>query len=351
MIESKKIVALRVERQHLVRKANETVYIDLYRDLQPGLNVFWSGFGDPPSLTHRANFDDIEFNRIRQRVRALAKGRFCGGNLGWIMAEDMELFACLFRKPLDKPNQSQLDLLELIEREGPLTIQQMKESFGMLVKEITPILHRLQEAFLVYEDQYDGEWDRGWYKFSEMFPDVDLTRYSHLEALKILLKRFAYRQVLFDAEMVKSYYKLPTKEITAALNALVEENVLIKENDGYLLRTDYDLLATSSGEVPQAVYALHRNDFLVRVNAHILKDKYPHPYPNMLYYLLVDGEIKGAVAGKFHYTWIDVEDVMLDLPEAESSARKDEIFQAIYAMCGENNRIKRYLGLSVSGDE
>ena len=40
----------------------------------------------------------------------------------------------------------------------------------MLVKEITPVLHRLQEAFLVYEDQYDGEWDRSWYRFEEMFP-------------------------------------------------------------------------------------------------------------------------------------------------------------------------------------
>lgn len=37
----------------------------------------------------------------------------------------------------------------------------MNEETGMLVKEITPVLHRLQEAFLIYEDQYDGEWDRG----------------------------------------------------------------------------------------------------------------------------------------------------------------------------------------------
>lgn len=43
----------------------------------------------------------------------------------------------------------------------------------MLVKEITPVLHRLQEAFLVYEDQYDGEWDRSWYRFEEMFPETN----------------------------------------------------------------------------------------------------------------------------------------------------------------------------------
>ena len=47
----------------------------------------------------------------------------------------------------------------------------MKRMTGLLVKQITPALHRLQEAFLVFEDQFDGEWDRGWYLFDEMFPE------------------------------------------------------------------------------------------------------------------------------------------------------------------------------------
>jgi len=92
------IAALRMERQHLTRKANETEYIALYLDMQPGQNVYWNDFGDPPSLTYRADFDDISFNRERQRAHALVKGRFAGGNLGWIMPEDMELFAAAFAK-------------------------------------------------------------------------------------------------------------------------------------------------------------------------------------------------------------------------------------------------------------
>lgn len=60
--------------------------------------------------------------------------------------------------------------LERIEMSGPYTIGQLKEESGLLVKEITPALQsRLQEAFLIYEDQYDGEWDRGWYRFGEFF--------------------------------------------------------------------------------------------------------------------------------------------------------------------------------------
>ena len=89
MSDKNKITAIRMERQHLTHKANETEYIDLYRDTQPGQNVYWNGFGAPPSLTYRSDFNDIEFNRKRQMNHKLIKGRFAGGNLGWIMPEDL----------------------------------------------------------------------------------------------------------------------------------------------------------------------------------------------------------------------------------------------------------------------
>lgn len=336
------ITALRMERQHFTRKANETEYIDLYRDTQPGQNVYWNGFGDPPSLTYRANFNDIEFNRKRQRTHKLIKGRFAGGNLGWIAPEDLELFAAAFVKPLDKPGPRHTTLLELIERD-PLTIQQMKEETGMLVKEITPVLHRLQEAFLIFEDQYDGEWDRGWHTFSDMFPDVDLTKYSRHDALKILLRCFAYRHVCFDTKMARSFYKLPVKDIKAAVAALVEERVLMEAEGGYLLCEDFELLKSFAAEPPKSVYAMHRNDFLVKSNEHWLKEKYTHPYPDTLYYMLIDGEFCGTVVGKFRYT-PEVDDVILYLPDEEATARKDEILQAVHVLCGENNPIRRYRG-------
>ena len=155
-----RIISLRMERQCLINKADQNEYIKLYRDTQPGQNVYWIGFGEPPSLSFRADFNDIEFNRNRQLDRKLIKGRFAGGNLGWIEIGDLDLFIALYRKPLTKPTEIQLRILDIIEREGPFNIQQIKEETGLLVKEITPILHRIQEAFLIYEDQYDGEWDR-----------------------------------------------------------------------------------------------------------------------------------------------------------------------------------------------
>jgi transcription initiation factor IIE alpha subunit len=328
-----KIISLCMERQFLSRKANEEEYIQLYRDMQPGQNVYWNGFGDPPSLTFRANFNDIEFNRQRQASHELIKGRFAGGNLGWIVPEDLELFAALYIKPLKNATEKHLRILELIEREGPLNIQQMKEETWMLVKEITPVLHRLQEAFLIYEDQYDGEWDRGWYKFSEIFPNANLQKYTRHEALKIILQRFAYRHVLFDTAMAKSFYKLPEKEIKTSIAELVLKGVLTEVDDGYMLSDDIEFLQTYKAEPLHFVYAMHRNDFLYKSNEHILKEQFKPLYENLPYdheslqYLLIDGEFHGASVGHFRNGPYDLNDVVCDLPEAEE--RKDEIIEAI----------------------
>jgi hypothetical protein len=343
MIDKNKITVLRMERQHLTRKANETEYIDLYRDTQPGQNVYWNGFGDPPSLTYRADFNDIEFNRKRQMNHKLIKGRFAGGNLDWIVPEDLELFATAFMKLLDKPTARHTALLELIERE-PLTIQQMKEETGMLVKEITPVLHRLQEAFLIYEDQYDGEWDRGWHKFSDMFLDVDLQKQTRHDALKILIKRFAYRLVCFNIKMAKSFYKLPEKEIKSAIAAHVDDGVLTETEYGYILHDDVRILETYATEPLKSVYAMHRNDILVKSNEHWLKVRFTHSYPETLYYLLVDGELRGAAVGHFRNGPNDMEDIIIDLPPDTVVARKDEILLAVHVLCGANNPIKRFQG-------
>lgn len=328
-----KITGLRMERQFFAKKADEEEYIQLYRDMQPGQNVYWNGFGQPPVLSFRAAFDDIEFNRKRQERRELIKGRFAGGNLGWIIPEDLELFIALYQKPLIRPSEIQLQILKIIEYLGPLNIQQMKEETGFLVKEITPALHRLQEAFLLYEDQYDGEWDRSWYPFEEMFPDTEKNKYSRAEALQIVLQRFAYRQVWFEPEMVKSFYKLPAKEVKAAIAALVSEGTMVEYEGGYLLKEDRELLEDYVPKPLHFVYAIHRNDFLYKTLEPALKAqlkplcdplKYDH---EPLQYLLIDGEFHGACVGHFRNGPYDLNDVVCDLPNAIE--RREEIIEAV----------------------
>lgn len=333
---NEKMISLRMERQCLINKADKAEYIKLYRDMQPGQNVYWHGFGDPPSLSFRAGFDDIEFNRDRQLQRKLIKGRFAGGNLGWIESSDVELFAALYRKPLTKPTMEQQHILELIETAGPFNIQQIKEETGLLVKQITPILHRLQEAFLIYEDQYDGEWDRGWYRFDEMFPEIKTDRYTRLEALKIVLQRFAYRIVWFDVAMAKSFYRLPEKEIKPAVSELVAEGVLVASESGYMLKNDAELLTRYEPKPVNFVYAIHRNDFLYKAHEHILKEMTKRLSEGLAYdheplqYLLIDGEFHGVSVGHFRYGPYDLNDIVCDLPNAQN--RKDEMIEAIRAV-------------------
>lgn len=319
------IIALRMSRQCLTKQADIEEYIALYRDTQPGQNVYWHGFGQPPVLSFRASFDDMEFNCNRQSNRELVKGRFQGGNLGWIEKEDMELFACMCRKTLENPTLAQTEMLALLECNGAMNIQQIKEKTGMLVKEITPILHRLQEAFLVYEDQYDGEWDRLWYCFGEMFPGLNVERYTRTEAIKIVLQRFAYRMVWFDAAMAKSFYKLAAKDIKNALKELVAEQVLTEYEGGYVLTADMEVLENSTEEPPEMILVLHRNDILVKSFEHEIKKRFTGDY-ELLQLILIDGELHGAVQGKFKYGPYIIENVMVD---EEYEDRKEAILQAV----------------------
>ena len=45
-------------RQGFAQPVGEREYPALYRDMQPGRNIYWNGFGQPPTLTPRAAFDD-----------------------------------------------------------------------------------------------------------------------------------------------------------------------------------------------------------------------------------------------------------------------------------------------------
>ena len=135
-ITNKTLLALRLNRQFLIKTASEHEYDELYRDMQPGLNVYWNGFGQPPTLSYRASFNDIEYNRMRQQSRRLTKGRFQNGNIGWVLNEEIELFAALYKKPLTRPSELQMEILHLIEREGPMDIPLMKEMTGLLVKKL-----------------------------------------------------------------------------------------------------------------------------------------------------------------------------------------------------------------------
>lgn len=333
-VELERIISLRMARQGFAQPVDEQAYPALYRDMQPGRNVYWNGFGQPPTLTPRAAFDDGEYNRLRQRSRALVKVRLAG-TVGWIESSDMPLFAALYRKPIVRMTAAQETLLALLRREGPLNIQQIKEETGWLVKEITPVLQRLQEAFCVYEDQYDGEWDREWYLIGEMFPGLQESMPERGAALAEILRRFARRMAAFTEEEARSFFRFPVKEIRAALAAMTASGALVCEAGLFMTADDAALMRALEPDIPRFVCAVHRNDFLYRACETELKAmiapyietlEYDH---EPLQYLLIDGVFCGAAVGHFRNGPYDLNDVVG--PEG-FEARRDEIIAAVRAV-------------------
>lgn len=325
------VVALAFRRQHFLEPASPEEYDRLFRDYSPVPTIGWCEPGLPPTLPPHAAFDDGAYNGLRRAGRQILKGRF-HNRLAYVAREDWELFACLYRKPLPALRYEQVKMLELLRQEGPLNIGLIKEMTGLLVKQITPILHRLQEAFLVFEDQQDNAGDRGWYCFEEVFPEVDFARYDKKGALCAVLPRFAHRQVFFTEEMARNFYGSSVREVREATQCLVEQGLLcpaeLGGKKGFILAKDAPLLEDDA-PLPAAIILLDRNDFLVRSHQQELKERFQSDW-GVLYYLLVDGEIHGAVCGRFRFGPPEVEDIVLDLPGGQAEARRQEVLAAVY---------------------
>lgn len=346
------LTALRLKRQCFNNTADSKKYDTLFRYMSPVQTVFWTEPGQPPHLPLHADFDDYSYNQRRRAMRDILKIRF-SGCVAYAAKEDLELFACLYKKEIDRYSDVQFEIMRLIEQEGPMNIGLMKEYTKLLVKEITPALHRLQEAFIMYEDQVDNEGDRSWYLLENEFSEIDLNKYTKQEALKKLLPQFSYLNVFFNESMAKSFYKLPGKLIKEALAALIEEKILVKTEVegswGYMLSEDFEsFIDCNNSEIPKgnvpAVLLIQKNDFMVRSNAEDLKQRFTSKW-DTLYYILLDGNFHGAVMGKFKFGPHIIEDIVLDLTEKDARRRKAEILEAVSQVFDPNESpVKRFMG-------
>ena len=168
------------------------------------------------------------------------------------------------------------------------------------------------------------------------------------EALRIVLTRFARRMVWFTVGMAKAFYRLPAKDIKAAAASLAAEGILIEREGGYLRAEDEALLAAYEPRERRFVCAVHRNDFLYRAMEPELKERFlpmaeALPYDHeLLQYLLIDGEFRGAVVGHFRNGPYDLNDVIGDLP----ADRMEEIIEAV-RQTNYGKRPIRFLGKSI----
>lgn len=332
------IPLLRLRRQALATPVTGAEYDELFRAMSPVHTLYWTEPGAPPLLQRRAAFDDLLYNDGRRAARAILKGRYQNGSVGYVDRRDLALYVCAYRKPIEAFSFEELTLFDLLSRSGPLSIGEMKQITGMLVKKITPVLHRLQQAFLVFEDQSGGEGYRPWYVFETEFPEVDLNEYGRIDAIKQIILRFLPLMVCADAGAIKSFYGFSARDITQALTELIEDSAVkttaVNGVMCYYLSCDEGLLsgAEETLEPPSGVFLLHRSDFWVKAEEPALKQQFSSQGAGVLYYIVIDGVIRGAVTGHFKFGPHIIEDVLTDLSEEEKTARREEILEAIYAV-------------------
>ena len=323
------MLAERLRRQRLTEPLqNRDEYPTLFATLQPVSPIHFTEPGSPPSLVHRTAFDDGTLANQMRTERTIVKGRFLSGRIGYVLAKDLALYATAFQRPLGQMNETQYLVFDRVKHMGPLTPRQIKAETGLLNKQIMPALHRLQEAFLVYEDQVDSDWERDWYAFEEFWPDVDLEM-SWTDAAAEVLLRFLSGHVFATFEQMKDWSGFARKPLERLIASMEAEGKLTPHSvdtlgDGWS-RTADDELPTVEGR--PSVFMLHKSDTLARSHASELKRRFGSL--ETLQYLLIDGEFQGAAVGHWRIGPHDVEDIVVELPTADRVRRKAEIVNAV----------------------
>ena len=192
-----------------------------------------------------------------------------------------------------------------------------------------PILHRLQEAFLVYEDQLTADWERGWYIFSSEWPQVAIDPSLKKQCAEIILLRTLESQIFASLAQLKDWSSWSLKELQELLSELEKKEKVVKITiaglgEGWVRSEDMQL---NELDLPPSVFMLHKADPLVR--SHVSELKKVFQGQEVLQYLLIDGTFQGAVLGHWRIGPHDVEDILLNLSTAVAKSRRTEIIAAV----------------------
>jgi hypothetical protein len=279
----------------------------------------------------------------------MVKGRFLSGTIGYVIADDLELYAKAFRRPLKVLNDIQEQVLDAIRQSETLTPRQIKEETGLLNKKIMPALHRLQEAFLVYEDQIDEDWERNWYDFSTEWHQINLSGEDWDTSAAQVLTRFLRNHVFATFDQLKDWSRWNTKPLKSLLSKIEQEQIILPQKveglgEGWVLKQDVSI---NSDEVQPSVFVLHKSDILVRSHYSELKRRFEGQ--EILQYLLIDGLFQGAVLGHWRIGPYDVDDILVELPSEDRANRREEIINAVrYFYKPPHSNILRYDGKNLS---
>ena len=209
---------------------------------------------------------------------------------------------------------------------------------------------------MLFEDQVDKDKDRAWYLLEDEFDEMDFSHWSQESAIREVIRRYLYLNVTGDLEGVKSFTKLTNKDIKTAIEVMMNKGeiieVMIEGMSMMMLTGDEPAVEKTSETIPDKIYLLDNNDYLVKsIDLKLKKQFEKSPYKTIAY-ICIKGVIVGRLLGYFRFGPNDLEDVELELMDELKEAYRDRILDLIEESYeGEENYLKRYCGNELSIDQ
>lgn len=328
---AKQIHAARAARQHLTRSSrgsSDADYLAILRELAPMRPPSYEFPGTPVVLYDRhedaaGGSPQAVGERVR-RQRLVFKGRFQGGRIAYVPTDELPLYLTAYRRPR-RLTLTESTVLEALEHEGPLHKSDIAEVSGVKGRELSAALQKLQRAFLVYEQQLETEWDNAWFHLEREQPQWLEDLPEVWEARLEVLRRFTRAFVVTNVREAKEWSNFPAREVERLLDALASSGHLIKREidggGGHYIVSDWKPVPPE-----HCVAVLDLGDPLVTAQASALKRTYPDT--PILKYLLIDGEIKGAVTGRWGINPFDIDDVIVP-EDAKTGPVREEVIRKL----------------------
>ncbi len=193
--------------------------------------------------------------------------------------------------------------------------------------------------------QLDDDWERPWFDFVTEWPDVKIDPALREACLAEVLLRFLHAHVFATPEQVRDWTQLPLRTLQPLLSELERTGqILVRKVDGLgegFCRNGDDRLRDRS--LPESLFVLNKGDLLVRARESELKRRFGAR--DILQFLLIDGDLVGAVRGHWGFKPFDVTDVELELPRGVRERRRKEILAAVVAAYPPpRHQVLRYAG-------
>jgi hypothetical protein len=334
------IHAARAVRQFLApstQGSSDADYLEILRTLAPMRPPSYEFPGTPVCLFDRhESSDGSSAQTVGERVRReglVIKGRFQHGHIAYVPSDEMPLFIGAFRKSKNL-GWDEETVLETLEREGPLQKKDLAEVCGIKGKTLTAALHHLQATFQVFEQQLETEWDNPWCAVETEYPDWLEGVPEQFEARLEVIKRFTHWHVFSSVQEVKDWSGFPGKDVAQMLEMLLKRGDLIRASvegwgEHFLCNfnpSDFNPSTFEDLPLESCVAILDSGDPLVTAQIASLKSDYPKM--PILKYILIDGQICGAVEGRWGINPFDVTDVHLP-KHAQKGRLKLEIVQKL----------------------